>query len=166
MGLSKDVIRKLEQLGKAKASALAEEASKKLTNHYVSLIDWFYADYTPVMYKRTKNLYNSYTKYNKNNLQGAYLGGVVISAEKMSDYEVEQDTLVYNWETASTEIIGRRDPISASDLLSKFIYNPKGTWHGGNMHGGYGVPASFNLYNEIHNYHEQLKDEYRKRCSM
>ena len=34
------------------------------------------------------------------------------------------------------------------------------------MHGGYGVPASFNIYNEIHNYHEQLKDEYRKRCSV
>lgn len=165
MGLSKDAIRRLEQLGKAKASTLSEEASKKLTNHYVSLIDWFYVDYAPSMYKRTNNLYNSYTKFNKNNLQGVYWGGVLISAEKMNDYEADQESLVWNWDTASTEIVGRRDPISAKDLLSKFIYNPSGTWHGGNMHGGYGQRASFNLYKEIHNYHEQLKDEYRKRCS-
>lgn len=165
MGLSKDAIKRLEQLGKSKASALAEESSKKLTNHYVSLIDWFYSDYYPVMYKRTYGLYNSYKKFNKNG-KNVYLGGVIISPDKMNDYEMEMNSLVRNWETASTDIIGRRDPISASDLLSKFIYNPKGTWHGGDMHGGYGVPASFNLYNEIHNYHEQLKDEYRKRCSV
>ena len=42
-----------------------EEASKELTNHYVSLIDWFYSDYSPVMYKRTYGLYNSYKKFNK-----------------------------------------------------------------------------------------------------
>ena len=165
MGLSKDAIKRLEQLGKSKASALAEEASKKLTSHYVSLIDWFYSDYSPVMYKRTYGLYNSYKKFNKNG-KNVYLGGVIISPDKMNDYEMEMNSLVRNWETASTDIIGRRDPISASDLLSKFIYNQKGTWHGGDMHGGYGVHASFNLYNEIHSYHEQLKDEYRKRCSV
>lgn len=165
MGLSKDAIKRLEQLGKSKASALAEETSKKLTSHYVSLIDWFYADYDPVEYVRTRGLYDSYRKFNKNG-KNIYLGGVIISPDKMSDYEADKQLLVLQNNITSNKIIGRRDPISASDLLSKFIYNPNGTWHGGNMHGGYGVPASFNLYNEIHDYHEQLKDEYRKRCSV
>lgn len=165
MGLSKDTIKRLEQLGKAKASALAEETSKKLTNHYVSLIDWFYADYTPVMYKRTNNLYNSYTKFNKNNLQGVYWGGVFISAEKMNDYEADDEPFIWNQEKERNELVGRREFISADDLLSKFIYNPSGTWHGGNMRGGHGKKASFNFYKEIHSYHEHLKDEYKKRCS-
>ena len=165
MGLSKDAIKRLEQLGKSKASALAEEASKKLTSHYVSLIDWFYADYSPKMYKRTFGLYNSYRKFNKNS-QTVYYGGVIVSPDKMHDYEADENPFLIDETGRIYGLIGRRDPISASDLLSKFIYNPEGTWHGGNMQGGYGLRASFNLYNEIHSYHEQLKDEYRKRCSV
>ena len=42
-----------------------------------------------------------------------------------------------------------------------FIYNPKGTYHG-----WYNIPASFSVYREMHKYHERLKDEYRKRCTI
>ena len=51
--------------------------------------------------------------------------------------------------------------ITPSDLMSDFIYNPKGTYHG-----WYNIPASFSVYREMHKYHEQLKDEYRKRCTI
>lgn len=149
MGLSKNALEYIKRDAQKKSNQLAHEAQEKLTNHYISLIDWFYRDYRPSVYDRTFGLYNSYKKYYKNSHGIIIYGGVEITPEKMVDYDY-----------------GRRQPITASNLLSKFIYNPSGTWHGGDMHGGYGVSASFGIYNKIHNYHEQLKDEYRKRCSV
>lgn len=149
MGLSKDVIKFLEKQAQKKASELAHEAQEKLTDHYMSLIDWFYADYQPIEYLREFNLYNSYKNFYKNSHSTIYYGGVEVTSEKMHDYD-------YN----------RRQPITASNLLNTYIYNPNGTWHGGDMYGGYGVSANFNIYGEMHKYHEQLKDEYRKRCTI
>ena len=57
-------------------------------------------------------------------------------------------------------------PITPWGFMSTYIYNPAGTWHGGNYHGGYGEPASFSFYNELHKYHDDLKNEYRKRLSI
>lgn len=149
MGLNKNVLKYIEHQAQKKASQLAHEAQEKLTNQYVSLIDWFYVDYQPKEYDRTFGLYNSYKKFYKNSHGTIMYGGVEVTPERMGDYDYH-----------------RNQPITASNLLSKFIYNPSGTWHGGNMHGGYGIPASFEIYNEMHKYHEQLKDEYRKRCSV
>lgn len=149
MGLTKDTLKYLEKQAQKKASELAHEAQEKLTNHYMSLIDWFYADYQPIEYLREFNLYNSYRKFYKNSHSTIYYGGVEVTPDRMHDYD-------YN----------RRQPITASALLNTYIYNPVGTWHGGDMHGGYGQPASFNMYSDMHDFHEQLKDEYRKRCSI
>lgn len=148
MGLSKDTLKYLEKQAKKKASDLAHEAQEKLTDHYISLIDWFYLDRQPIAYDRTFGLYNSYKKFYKNSHGTIMYGGVEVTPERMSDYDYH-----------------RKQPITASALLNTYIYNPSGTWHGGDMHGGYGVPAKFKIYNEMHNYHEQLKDEYKKRCS-
>lgn len=149
MALSKDVIKRLEREAQKKASQLAHEAQERLTDQYISLIDWFYVDYVPKAYDRTFGLYNSYKKFYKNSHGTIMYGGVEVTPERMDDYDYR-----------------RKQPLTASALLSEFIYNPSGTWHGGDMHGGYGVPASFSIYSEIHSYHEQLKDEYRKRCSV
>ena len=149
MGLDKNTLKYLEKQAQKKASELAHEAQEKLTDHYVSLIDWFYVDYQPIAYDRTFGLYDSYKKFYKNSHGTIIYGGVEVTPEKMADYDYK-----------------RRQPITASTLLDKFIYNPSGTWHGGDMHGGYGKPASFGIYKEMHKYHEQLKDEYRKRCSI
>lgn len=149
MKLSKDAINFLEKQAQKKASKLAHEAQERLTDHYLSLIDWFYVGYQPVEYLRDFNLYNSYKKFYKNSHGTIMYGGVEVTPEKMSDYTY-----------------CRRQPITASDLLNTYIYNPIGTWHGGDMHGGYGKRASFNMYDEMHKYHENLKDEYRKRCTV
>ena len=162
--ISKDTIKRLEHLGKAKASYLAEEASQNLTKKYVSLIDLFYNTYTPKMYDRTYGLYDSFRKFNKNG-KNVYMGGVIVSAEKMNDYEADLNPYEV-FPNGRKILTGRREPITASDLLFTYVYNQLGTWHGGDMHGGFGVPATFNLYKEIHDYHEQLKNEYRKRCSV
>ena len=112
----------------------------RLTDGYVSFIDLYYSDYTPQQYVRTHNLYRSYSKFYKNSHGTIFYGGVEVTPERMFD---------------------NYDQITPSDLMSDFIYNPKGTYHG-----WYNIPASFSVYREMHKYHEQLKDEYRKRCTI
>jgi len=113
------------------------------------MIDWYYRDYDPVAYVRTHNLYNSYRPFYKNSHSTIYYGGVEVTADRMHE----------NYGTD-------KHPFAAADLLSTYIYTPKGTWHGGDMHGGYGVPASFSIYGQMHDYHNKLKNKYRKRCSV
>lgn len=146
MGLDKNTYRRLEQIAKAKSSVLAKEASEKLSDYTRGLIDWYYGSYKPESYERTWNLYNSYEPFNKNGK--VFWGGVKIPGTKMKDYPGIMDK-----------------PITPWGFMSTYIYNPSGTWHGGDWHGGYGKPTQFSFYNELHKYHEQLKDEYRKRCS-
>lgn len=150
MALSKEAQKRLKQLGKARANSLAKEASQKLTDFTERLVDWYYSD--PIKfdyrwhYKRTYNLYDSYEKYLKNG--SVYFGGVKIPGP-MESYPGIGGT-----------------PITPWGFMSTYIYNPAGTWHGGNYHGGYGEPASFSFYNELHKYHDDLKNEYRKRLSI
>lgn len=148
MGLNKTIYRHLEQLGKAKASALAKEASEKLSNYTRGLIDWYYGSYASSSngYERTWNLYNSYAPFLKNGK--TFWGAVKIPGPNMTDYP---------------GIMGQ--PITSWGFMSTYIYNPKGTWHGGDWHGGFGRPTQFSFYDELHKYHEKLKDEYRKRLS-
>lgn len=109
MGLNKDTIKYLEKQAKKKASELAHEAQQRLTNGYVSFIDLYYSDYTPQQYVRTHNLYRSYNKFYKNSHGTIFYGGVEVTPERMFD---------------------NYDQITPSDLMSEFIYNPKGTYHG------------------------------------
>lgn len=140
MGLNKDIIKYLEKQVQKKATQLAHEAQERLINKYTFLINWFYKDYNPIQYVRTHNLYNSYNKFYKNSHGTIFYGGIEITSDRMFD---------------------NYDQITPSDIMSKFIYNPNGTYHG-----WYDIPANFTLYDEIHKYHKQLKDEYKKRCTV
>lgn len=145
----------LEFLCQEKVKKLATEVSEKLTNHYVSLIDWYYS-YQPALnkygepyYKRTLGLYKSFKKYYKNSHNSIYYGGIEITSNKMHDYP---------------SLNGEGFP--ANVLLNKFIYNQNGTWHGGDWHGGYGIMADFSIYEEMNNYYKKLLTEYQSRCSV
>ena len=148
----------LEYFGQEKAKKLAQEARDRLSDHYLSLIDWFYSDAQPGVdkygepyYHRTFGLYKSFKKYYKNSHNSIYYGGVEITADKMKDYP---------------SLNG--EGFSAQRLLDKFIYvpnQPSATWHGGNWHGGYGVMAGFSVYNEMNDFHNKLLKEYQDRCS-
>lgn len=150
MALNQEAYKRLKKLGQAKANALAKEASEKLSDFTERLIDWYYSD--PIKfdyryhYERTFNLYGGYERYLKNG--SVYYGGVKIPG-KMQSYPGVRNQSITPW-----------------GFMSTYIYNPAGTWHGGDYRGGYGEPASFSFYNELHSYHEKLKDEYRKRLHV
>lgn len=153
--LDQNFINKIEKQCQEKAKNLAHEASEKLTNHYITLLDWYYTDYQPKLnkydepyYIRTFNLYKSAHKYYKNGTDRFY-GGVRIDDSTMKDYPGI-----------------RNDSISGQDLLSTYIYNPFGTWHGGDWYGGYGVAASFNIYNEMEKYKKELIKNMLNRCKI
>ena len=142
----------IEFLAKQTAKSLARDAREKLTDKYIELIDWYYVDYSPKLnkydepyYTRSFRLYKSYSKYYKNS--SIIYGGVKISGEKMGNYP------------------GHSDSISGQGLLDKFIYNPGGTWHGGDWNGGYGEPAGLNIYQELDTYYNNLLQEYIDMCS-
>lgn len=128
-----------------KAMDLSVEIRKEMCDCYKSLIDRFYNDYTPTVYTRTYNLYNSYSPYFNKSTESTIGGvrtykiyaGIRVHSGMMHDYPAEGL---------------RRKPISAEDLLFKYIYDGEGqgyTWHGGNWWGGYGVSASFCIYDEL-----------------
>ena len=151
--------RKLEKQCQEKAKSLAKEARDKLYDKYISLIDWYYADYMPKLnkydepyYTRTFNLYNSAHKYYLNSHGSIFYGGVDINASGMHDYPGKNG-----------------DGISAERLLNKYIYTstlPSATWHGGDWHGGYGAMAKFSIYDEIHKYRDELYKELQDRCKV
>lgn len=131
---------------------MAKDAQEKLTNQYMNLIDWYYADRMPLLdkqgvpyYIRTYGLYNSFKPYWKNSHNSIYYGGVKITSAGMKDYDN----------------VRGNGKFSADALLNTFIYNPQGTWHGGDWHGGYGERAGFSIYNEMRNYKKKLINEYR-----
>lgn len=71
----------------------AKEASNQLTKKAKSCIEMFYNDYTPRYYKRTDDLRdNSIQSYFHNNTR-EYRGGVRISPEKMSPYNVDYNAV-------------------------------------------------------------------------
>ena len=139
MGLSKDTIKYLEKQAQKKSSELAHEAQERLASGYSSFIDLYYRDYKPKYYVRTHNLYNSYKNFYKNSHGTIFYGGIEITPERMFD----------NYQ------------ITPSELMEDFIYRPQGTYHG-----QYNIPASFSLYRVMHQYHERLKNEYRRRCTI
>ena len=145
---------RLTKLGQQRAIEMANEARKKLSEKYFDLINWYYADYMPKLdeygvpyYIRTLNLYESYRPYRKNSHGSVYYGGVRITPSYMHDYENARNN----------------NKFPAGALLSTYIYNPKGTWHGGNWYGGYGEPASFSIYKEIRKYKQELLKEYKEK---
>ena len=148
MGVNPNIRKQLEQIAKAKTATLAKEASQKLGDYTRGLIDWYYGSYPESKYyQRTFNLYNSYQPFTK--AGNIYYGGIKIPGDNMNSYPGIMN-----------------QPITPWGFMSTYIYNPAGTWHGGDWHGGYGRPTQFSFYNELHRYHEKLKDEYRKRLTV
>lgn len=151
--LSNDFKRKIEDECKKTAKNLAKECADKLTKKYISLIDWYYQDRPEGTYKRTYGLYDSGHRYYVASNNSLYFyGGVQIDASKMHDY-----------------INLKGETFTAERLLDKYIYvatQPSATWHGGNWYGGYGVKASFSLYNEIYKYRDKLVKELEERTNI
>ena len=143
---------KLTNAAKNTAKKLAKEAGKKLYDKYDSLMELFYAEKSTsgrTTYDNTFNLFNSYDKYYFNQ-KTIYYGGIKITPEDMEDYPAIPGV--------------RGEFISAERLIDKFIYiptRPSIAFHGGDYHGGYGIPASFSFYDEINYYRQILIQDYK-----
>nr|DAR50456.1 MAG TPA: hypothetical protein [Caudoviricetes sp.] len=147
--ISPELKKQLHAIAQKQAEKIAKEFEDKMTEHYRSVLDWYYGEpyqTNPPHYDRTNNLRNSYRTFmfiSPKQVSSSFL----ISGDDMNDY-------------------GRKSKISGEDYLSKFFFNPLGTWHGGDWHGGYGVPANFNAYNEMVNFYKDTVKDFRKKYEI
>ena len=147
--ISPELKKQLHAIAQKQAEKIAKKFEDKMTEHYKSVLDWYYGEpyqTNPPHYERTNNLRNSYRTFmfiSSKQLSSSFL----ISGDDMNDY-------------------GRKSKISGEDYLSKFFFNPLGTWHGGDWHGGYGVPANFNAYNEMVNFYKDTVKDFRKKYEI
>lgn len=147
--ISSELKKQLHAIAQKQAEKIAKEFEYKMTEHYRSVLDWYYGEpyqTNPPHYDRTGNLRNSYRIFmfiSSEQVSSSFL----ISGDDMNDY-------------------GRKSKISGEDYLSKFFFNPSGTWHGGDWHGGYGVPANFNAYNEMVNFYHNTVKDFRKKYEI
>lgn len=147
--ISPELKKQLHAIAQKQAEKIAKEFEDKMTEHYRSVLDWYYGEpyrTNPPHYDRTNNLRNSYRTFmfiSSKQVSSSFL----ISGDDMNDY-------------------GRKSKISGEDYLSKFFFNPLGTWHGGDWHGGYGVPANFNAYNEMVNFYKNTVKDFRKKYEI
>ena len=147
--ISPELKKQLHAIAQKQAEKIAKEFEDKMTEHYKSVLDWYYGEpyqTNPPYYDRTNNLRNSYRTFmfiSSKQVSSSFL----ISGDDMNDY-------------------GRKSKISGEDYLSKFFFNPLGTWHGGDWHGGYGVPANFNAYNEMVNFYKDTVKDFRKKYEI
>lgn len=147
--ISPELKKQLHAIAQKQAEKIAKEFEDKMTEHYRSILDWYYGEpyqTNPPHYERINNLRNSYIPYFKST-NSSVIGGIEISGESMNDY-------------------GKKSKISGEDYVSKFFFNPLGTWHGGDWHGGYGVPANFNAYNEMVNFYHNTVKDFRKKYEI
>ena len=147
--ISPELKTQLQAIAQKQAEKIAKEFEDQMTEHYRSVLDWYYGEpyqTNPPHYERINNLRNSYIPYFKST-NSSVISGIEISGESMNDY-------------------GRKSKISGEDYLSKFFFNPLGTWHGGDWHGGYGVPANFNAYNEMVNFYKYIVKDFRKKYEI
>lgn len=147
--ISPELKKQLHAIAQKQAEKIAKKFEDKMTEHYRSVLDWYYGESyqtNPPHYDRTNNLRNSYRTFmfiSSKQVSSSFL----ISGDDMNDY-------------------GRKSKISGEDYLSKFFFNPLGTWHGGDWHGGYGVPANFNAYNEMVNFYKNTVKDFRKKYEI
>ena len=147
--ISPELKKQLHAIAQKQAEKIAKEFEDKMTEHYRSILDWYYGEsYQTNLphYERINNLRNSYIPYFKST-NSSVIGGIEISGENMNDY-------------------GKKSKISGEDYVSKFFFNPLGTWHGGDWHGGYGVPANFNAYNKMVNFYHNTVKDFRKKYEI
>lgn len=147
--ISPELKKQLHAIAQKQAEKIAKKFEDKMTEHYRSVLDWYYGEpyqTNPPHYDRTNNLRNSYRTFmfiSSKQVSSSFL----ISGDDMNDY-------------------GRKSKISGEDYLSKFFFNPLGTWHGGDWHGGYGVPANFNAHNEMVNFYKNTVKDFRKKYEI
>ena len=147
--ISPELKKQLHAIAQKHAENIAKEFEDKMTEHYRSVLDWYYGEpyqTNPQHDERTNNLRNSYIPYFKST-NSSVIGGIEISGESMNDY-------------------GKKSKISGEDYISKFFFNPLGTSHGGDWHGGYGVPANFAAYNEMVNFYKDTVKDFRKKYEI
>lgn len=147
--ISPELKKQLHAIAQKQAEKIAKEFEDKMTEHYRSVLDWYYGEpyqTNPPHYDRTNNLRNSYRTF-MFILSKQVSSSFLISGDDMNDY-------------------GRKSKISGEGYLSKFFFNPLGTWHGGDWHGGYGVPANFNAYNEMVNFYHNTVKDFRKKYEI
>ena len=147
--ISPELKKQLHAIAQKQAEKIAKKFEDKMTEHYRSVLDWYYGEpyqTNPPHYDRTNNLRNSYRTFmfiSSKQVSSSFL----ISGDDMNDY-------------------GRKSKISGEDYLRKLFFNPLGTWHGGDWHGGYGVPANFNAYNEMVNFYKNTVKDFRKKYEI
>ncbi len=147
--ISPELKKQLHAIAQKQAEKIAKKFEDKMTEHYRSVLDWYYGEPYQTNhphYDRTNNLRNSYRTFmfiSSKQVSSSFL----ISGDDMNDY-------------------GRKSKISGEDYLSKFFFNPLGTWHGGDWHGGYGGPANFNAYNEMVNFYKNTVKDFRKKYEI
>ena len=147
--LSADTRKKLHEIAQKQAEKIAKEFEETMSKKYESLLDWYYNEpyqTNPPHYPRTDNLRKSYRTFmfvSSKQVSSSFL----VSGDDMNDY-------------------GERSKISGEDYLSKFYFNQTATWHGGNWHGGYGVPAGFSAYNEMVNFYKATVKDFRKKYEI
>ena len=147
--ISPELKKQLHAIAQKQAEKIAKKFEDKMTEHYRSVLDWYYGEpyqTNPPHYDRTNNLRNSYRTFmfiSSKQVSSSFL----ISGDDMNDY-------------------GRKSKISGEDYVSKFFFNQLGTWHGGDWHGGYGVPANFNAYNEMVNFYKNTVKDFRKKYEI
>lgn len=142
--ISNDTMRKIRELAKAQAENIAKEFEDKMTEKYDELLDRYYGEpyqTRPPHYGRTNNLRNSYRTFTFVSPKQVS-GNFIVDGTNMKDY---------------------KQPITGEGYVAGYYFNPAGTWHGGDWHGGYGVKAGFNAYNEMVDYYKGLAKGLRNK---
>lgn len=131
------ILKKLTNLGDKKARSFAKEAREELAKEYKYVIDHFYDEYKPNVYKRHNpgGMYQTYFSYleQKNYI---YTGGIQISTDDMySDYR------------------GPRDYV-----LDSFLNGYHGPAH-------VGIWSSIQPYEHMMKFRDMLIADFKRRCS-
>lgn len=149
--ISPELKKQLHAIAQKQAEKIAKEFEDKMTEHYKSVLDWYYGEpyqTNPPHYKRTYNLKNnSYVPYFKST-NSSVISGIEISGESMDDYKPD---------------------FSGEDLLRGFFFvpgMPSVTWHGGDWHGGRGTMAKFSAAEEMYRFYHNIIKDFRKKYEI
>nr|DAO66543.1 MAG TPA: hypothetical protein [Caudoviricetes sp.] len=96
----------------------------------------FYTEYEPKKYERTHNFRDNSYASYLEQTGARFYGGIIIGDKKMDSYD--EDNVFFN-----------------------VLYNPTHTWHGTKD-----LPASFVLYDYMHDFHKNLVADFRRRCTV
>ena len=87
--ISPELKKQLHAIAQKQAEKIAKEFEDKMTEHYRSVLDWYYGEpyqTNPPHYDRTGNLRNSFIPYFKST-NSSVIGGIEIYGESMNEYD-------------------------------------------------------------------------------